>query len=400
MGISVFLTFSKRVDVNDGILVYVLDLYGKKAFYPSEYRISVKEWNENTHSIITGDDAVRNVELVKIRNRVGWEIAKLKKIASKFESQCGTLIAGDVFSEFENQRSAVILENFANSLSHVLDNNHQIRTSETYLTATHNFISFAKDKSIRLYEITSDLIEEYETFLQVRGLTANTTSFYMRVLRSIYNQGVKRHLIENHSPFMNVYTGIAATAKRALTIGKIQKIKNLNLSGRKNLEYARDMFLLSFYLRGMSFVDMAYLKKCDLKHGYITYFRQKTRQRICVRWESEIQEIISKYDSDPVFMLPVLKSEMTDLRNGYKMASKRINRNLCTIGKLAGISQPLTMYVARHSWASIAVEKGIPISVISEGLGHRDVKTTKIYISGFNKSALDKANDKIMAAIR
>jgi integrase len=76
-----------------------------------------------------------------------------------------------------------------------------------------------------------------------------------------------------------------------------------------------------------------------------------------------------------------------------------INRKLKTIGNMVGIQLPLTMYVARHSWASAAKTKNVPISVISEGMGHDSEMTTQIYLASLDKAVVDEANIMILNSL-
>ena len=85
------------------------------------------------------------------------------------------------------------------------------------------------------------------------------------------------------------------TAKRAITVKEIRKIEKLNLPAGSSLDKARDLFLLSFYLRGMAFVDMAFLKKTDLKCSMVSYNRRKTHQNLNIEWMKPMQAIIDKY---------------------------------------------------------------------------------------------------------
>lgn len=116
-----------------------------------------------------------------------------------------------------------------------------------------------------------------------------------RILRAVYNRAVEQDAIEHRNPFKHVYTGIDKTVKRALSLITIKKIKALDLTLSPKLDYARDMFMLSFYLRGMSFIDMAYLRKSDLRNGYIIYRRRKTGQQLSIKWTDEMQIIVDKY---------------------------------------------------------------------------------------------------------
>ena len=174
----------------------------------------------------------------------------------------------------------------------------------------------------------------------------------------------------------------------------------MELKPKSAYDFARDMFLFSFYTRGMSFVDMAYLKKKDLSHGVLSYRRKKTGQQLFIRWEKCMEEIVVKYQTEESeFLLPIIRAEAGNERKQYLNEAHNINRNLKYIGSRLGLSIPLTMYVARHTWASIAKSKHIPLSVISEGMGHDNEKTTQIYLASLESSVVDKANRKIIKLV-
>lgn len=156
------------------------------------------------------------------------------------------------------------------------------------------------------------------------------------------------------------------------------------------------MFMFSFYTRGMAFVDMAYLRKKDLRGGVLTYRRRKTGQRLHVKWEKCMQEIIDKYPASPTgYLLPIITRSGRE-RTQYRNALHLVNSLLKKIALLVGLHTNLTMYVTRHSWASIARSQHIPLSVISEGMGHDSEATTQIYLASLDRSAVDKANRSIL----
>lgn len=213
----------------------------------------------------------------------------------------------------------------------------------------------------------------------------------------MYNRSVDEGLTEQRFPFRHVYTGIAKTVKRAIPLKDVRRIKVMDLTGEPDLDYARDMFMMSFYTRGMSVIDMAYLRKADLSGGVLSYRRKKTGQRLFIKWEIPMQEIVDKYDtSGSPYLLPVIGKDCDDTRKRYRNKAHLINRKLKEIGFRLGLSVPLTLYVARHCWASIARSRNIPISVISEGLGHDSEKTTQIYLASLDTTVIDKANSLIM----
>lgn len=271
------------------------------------------------------------------------------------------------------------------------------RTSETYMATLNSFKKFRNGCDIRLDLLNSNIIESYQSWLKLQGLIPNTTSFYIRILRAIYNRAIEDEIIVDRNPFRRVYTGVDKTIKRALPISIIKKIKNLNLSLKPNLQYARDMFILSFMLRGMSFIDMAFLRKTDLNNGYVVYRRRKTGQLLTIKWTREMQEILDCYSSNKTqYLLPIIQRPNTKEIYTYRKIGTNINKNLKTIGRKMGLPIPLTMYVARHSWASAAKTMGIPLSVISEGMGHDNETTTQIYLASLDTSDVDNANSLIL----
>ena len=166
------------------------------------------------------------------------------------------------------------------------------------------------------------------------------------------------------------------------------------------MDFARDIFMFSFYTRGMSFIDMAYLKKKDLQNGILSYRRQKTGQQLFVKWEKPMQEIVDKYDTvSTPYLLPVIKDMNADARRQYKNAAHLVNDKLKKLGVRVGLDIPLTSYGARHGWASIARSRNIPLATISEAMGHDSEKTTRIYLASLDTSSVDKANSQILKAL-
>lgn len=187
------------------------------------------------------------------------------------------------------------------------------------------------------------------------------------------------------------------TIKRSISFTEIKKIKELDLSQQPILDYARDMFLFSFYTRGMSFVDMAYLRKQDLKNGYLSYRRKKTGQLLTIEWTEQMQAILDKYQPNPtLYLLPIILKENGNERRQYQNQMTKINRALKEVASLIKLPVPLSLYYTRHSWASIARGKHIPLSIISEGLGHDSEITTQIYLDSIKSHEVDKANREIL----
>jgi integrase len=274
------------------------------------------------------------------------------------------------------------------------------KTAEGYQCALNSFKRFRQNEDLTLDEINSTLMEEYQAWLKSNNLVPNTISFYMRKLRATYNQAVEEELIFDKKPFKRVFTGTEKTKKRALQLQDLTSVKNVDLSNNRSREFARDMFMLSFYLRGMAFVDLAFLKKSDLKGGVVTYRRHKTNQQIQVQWTDEMQRILDKYQSkEGKYLLPIIPAGCTDERKAYVNKGHVVNYHLKKLGKLLNISLKFTFYTSRHSWSTVARDKGVAISVISESLGHESERTTRIYLASLDSSLIDNANNLVIHAV-
>ena len=363
----------------------------------TDYKIFAIEWDAESESVIISRN--RSNILLGIRERLEWDIARLEKVIRQLETERRRYTADDVITVFHKMTKEASLFTFMHGVIAQLKQLGKIRTSETYTATLKSFMAFREDQDVPLDGITSDLMLLYEAFLKARGVRMNTISFYMRILRAVYNRAVEKGLTEQQNPFQHVYTGVDKTVKRAIPIKAIKALKELDLSMKPSLDFARDMFMFSFYTRGMSFVDMAYLKKSDLQNDILTYRRRKTGQELSIKWEKCMAEIVAKYpDTQTDYLLPIIKEKEKE-RKQYDNALHLVNYRLKDLSKMLKLQRPLTMYVARHSWASVAKAKNVPLSVISEGMGHDSEATTQIYLASLETSVVDKANKMILGLL-
>ena len=366
------------------------------------YRLYGHEWNINLLEVVLPKfNKNRKRYLSEINDKIRMDIKLFQKIIADFE-HCGCdYTADDVIAEFVSGVPDNFLFSFMEGIIANLKTLGKIRTSETYVTTLRSFKRFREDRDVVLDDMDSDIMMAYEAYLRKNGVTPNSSSFYMRNLRAVYNRAVEKGLTSQRFPFKHVYTGVDRTVKRAIPLKAIKKIKEMDFSMNPSFDFARDMFLLSFYTRGMSFVDMAYLRKKDLQNGVLSYRRRKTGQQLFIKWEKCMQDIVDKYDTSPSsYLLPIIKpSSDVDARKQYIYAAHNINRCLKIIGEKLGLTVSLTLYVARHAWASIAKSKNVPLSVISEGMGHDSEATTRIYLASLDTVAVDKANRMILKSL-
>ena len=365
----------------------------------TEYKTFADEWNDAEGKlVITHVSSERSTILSSIQERITWDLKRLNAIVERFDNRNRTYTADAVMAAFTSQPQTQSFFDFMRRVIAKLKLLNKHRTAENYITTLNSFMQFRGKEDLLLPKVDTDLMMQYEAYLLDRGIAKNTVSFYMRILRAVYNRAVEQELTEQRNPFRHVYTGIDKTVKRAISFATIKRMKALDLSLQPTLDFARDMFLFSFYTRGMSFIDMAYLRKTDLKHGIITYRRRKTGQQLTIKWEKCMQEIVAKYDNhcNSPYLLPILKHPFDNHRSQYRNRLMQVNTSLKMIAKKVGLDIPLTMYVARHSWASIARSKHIPVSVISEGMGHDSEATTQIYLASLDTAVIDRANRLIL----
>ncbi|MCM1033772.1 MAG: site-specific integrase [Odoribacter sp.] len=398
-------------DNHEGSIYYQIIHKRKPRQLPSDLHVLSSEWDDIHSTVIIPNESERRAFLLSIMRHIGSDVERLTGIIRKMNNDRLDYTADDVINEFNRYVTEYSLFSFMESIIMRLKHQGKIRTAETYTATLNNFKRFVcetmdhnlpfREGGLMLDCLNADVMRAYEAWQKKRGVAPNTISFYNRILRAVYNRAVERGIIENRNPFRHVYTGIDKTAKRAIPLHMIKQIRYLDLSLNPTLDYARDIFLLSFMLRGMSFIDMAFLRKSDLKNNYITYRRRKTGQRMTIQWTKEMQLVINKYpENESEYLLPIIKNPGSNERSTYRNACYNINHNLKVLSKLLGLPIPLTLYVARHSWASAAKAKGIPVSVISEGMGHDNENTTRIYLASLDTDVVDKANSLIIKSLR
>ena len=246
------------------------------------------------------------------------------------------------------------------------------------------------------------MIACYEAWLIDRRLKPNSIRCYLRTLNTLFSKAVEEKLLSNTNLFCHVRLSYVKTTKRAISVKELKMIANLTLPEHSTLALARDIFMFSFYMRGMSFVDIAYLRKTDLKNGMWTYCRKKTNQCLMVEWEKVQQKILDRYANHTkqgAYLFPIIKNEDGTEYQQYQRMQININRALKKIGKMVGLKMPLTTYVARHTWASVARDMNISIAIISEGMGHNSIKTTQVYLNSIDVSRINEANKRIIKRI-
>lgn len=319
----------------------------------SEYKIYKDEWDGEAGQIILPPaSSPRHAHLAVVSTHLEWEMQRLRKIADELEQSGGDWSLEDVARRFvPSTDTSHSVFNFIHAQVQRKRQLGKARSSETYQTTLNSFMRFRKGMDLTFAMINGEMMELYEAEMLGQGLSRNTTSFYMRILRTNYRMAVEKGLTQDVRPFKHVYCGKDKTVKRCISLAEIKRIKGLDLSQQPVLDYARDVFLFSFYTRGMSFIDMAYLKKKDLKNGYLSYRRKKTGQLLTIEWTAQMEAILEKYEAnDTQYLLPIITKEDGTERNQYLSQMRKINRKLKVISTYAKLAVPLSLYYSRHKW--------------------------------------------------
>lgn len=277
-------------------------------------------------------------------------------------------------------------------------------TQDTYLATYRSVFNFSGKRAITVEEVfTKDFLHAYQNYLIGKGCCYNTISSYMRVLRAIRNKAERRGIVQTDPDlFEKLYTGSEPTRKRAMSGDAILKMNDADLTDYPHLAISRDMFMLSFHLQGMSFIDLAHLRKADFKDGYITYRRRKTGSLVNVEVLPPAIEILNHYhstDKQSPYLLSLIRNNTEDATTQYRSLLRKFNRHLKTLAEILEIKENLTSYVARHSWATAAYHIGVPTTIISEAMGHKTEEVTRIYLAAFNTETLAYANRLIWEAL-
>ena len=282
-------------------------------------------------------------------------------------------------------------------------------TAHVYRSSLNAIIAYCGGEDFTFNEITPEWLKGFEIHLRKRKCSWNTVSTYMRILRAVYNRAVDNNEAE-YIPrlFRYVYTGTRAEHQRALETGDVEKIFAglILLSGvNPAMQRARHFFILMFLMRGMPFVDLAYLRKSDLHGNVITYRRRKTGRPLSVTLTNEAMRIVRMYMNQDVhspYLFSFLRSPEGTMEayREYQLALRSFNRQLLILGEFLGIPNRLSSYTARHTWATTAYYCEVHPGIISQSMGHSSITVTETYLKPFQNKKIDEANKLIIDFIK
>lgn len=357
-----------------------------------DLKLSPDEWQSETEeiSIPQAADNERIAELLQIRLDLEEKLKDMNEVIrflhEKQECSAERIVNG--FLQYK--RYTHWLEYIRLVMEEKQKAGRSEATLRNYQSTYNAFNAFLGGEDIPVNEVDEEKIRRFEQSLLDKGIGANTIAFHCRNLKSVWNRAVRDYVIEKQpSPFRNVNTGIVKTEKRTLSEKSFEKLENLKVEDRR-LALALDIFLFCYYARGMTFVDLAHLTEANIRGNHLIYVRRKTGLLLKVELLPAMLALLKKYRKPGrQYLFPVLNNINAGFRE-YDSALRLQNKRLNKLGKLLGCH--LSTYVARHTWASIAKKRGIAEEVISEGMGHTSVDTTRIYIASLDNSIIDKAN--------
>lgn len=384
---------TSTIEGKPGVIYYQITHNQKTRQITTHFHVYPSDWDAENESLIASSHG----NLI-IQNSIDRDVALLKRIVAEYDYHRVNYSVSDILNRYMQPQTHILVLDYMQLQVEKLRAAQRFGTARNYIKTICSFGEFLGDVRLPLSAMTERLISDYNAFLLNRGLTRNSVSFYMRILRAIYNKAVKQKLIEQQYPFAEVYTGIDRTRKRAVSESIIAQLHRLELVNGSQLALCRDVFMFSYCTRGMAFVDIAYLKKRDLQNGTICYTRRKTGQQLLIRIEPAIQHIIDRYESaKSPYVFPILNSTLpNEAYRQYQAALNTHNRLLGQLSKMLGCGCKLTSYTSRHSWATAARNHNVPISVISQGMGHTSEHTTQIYLAMLENSVIDDANKGII----
>ena len=356
-----------------GVIYYQLCHRRKSQQVTTSMRLQPRQWDARRGCVITPLSGEAHA-LLSVQQRIDRDLCLLHTIIRDFEFRQEGYSLRDVVDRFRNYRRTL-----------------------------GSFSDFLGGRDIPFSLVDERLVEQYDDWLRRRGVVRNTVSFYMRILRAVYNRAVKEDVVPQTDPFRHVYTGVDQTCKRAVGEDVVVRLRQLDLTHSPSLALARDIFIFSYCSRGMAFVDIAFLRNQDIVGDTIRYVRRKTGQRLVIRIEPCIAKLIGRYAGAgriSGYVFPLLSSDdPVRAFSQYRTALDYYNRRLKKLSGLLGLEVPLSSYTSRHTWATAARNHNIPLSVISAGMGHASEKTTQIYLASLENSVIDQANRSLIASL-
>ncbi|SHI01803.1 Site-specific recombinase XerD [Chryseolinea serpens] len=406
MNSSIVLSLDTRREKADKTYPIILRLShnGKTTGISTGYSVPETSWDEESRQIKKSYKGLENVTrinnlLVKERSKALDIIARLHD-RNELDYLSITELKGLISADGNKETFFQYTEKQIKELIKL----NRIGNARNYSNILREVKKFRNEVDFPFRELNYTFLKKFESYYFEKGLSENGLSVYMRGVRAILNKAIADKLVEKEAyPFDQYTIPSKPTKKRAISLSAIQKIVKLKLAPKTNLAESRNIFLISFYMMGAPFIDLAFLKKENIVDGRIQYRRRKTGKFFDIKITEKLKPILNHYikgKEKNEYLLPIIKrTELVDQYKDIQWAQKRYNKRLKDIADKAGIQEKLTSYVSRHSFASLANNMAIPVTAISEMLGHQKLSTTQVYLAGLQKDAIDNYNESILKGL-
>lgn len=412
MKTSVLVRLHHRTD-SDGRRALMLRVIRdrRSSTYSLPYRLLPEEFDRRRECAVARNRTrAHRAFIAEVNGRLGKLRRELHAIVRSLEASGRPFTAADITTACRHNSDMQYVGTFAGMLIAELEEAGRFGTARSYRSLLSALNGFPGAVHLRFGQIDPRSVASFADYLERRGNRRNTVTFYLRTLRALYDRARRMGFAPDANPFREISFKPALTPKLAVTRRLLQELASADF-GDGELNEARDMFLFSFFARGMSFVDMAYLSKDAICDGTLHHGRLKTHQAINVAITPQMQAILDRYD-DPAspWALPCMKRGCRSVAEEGKgpeekdaparlYAAYRHSLEYYT-GLLGEVSsrlgcRKLTFNVARHTWATLARKMGIPVPYISEGLGHSSERTTRIYLASLDSSTVDRVNEEV-----
>ncbi|HCY76497.1 MAG TPA: hypothetical protein DHV28_11300 [Ignavibacteriales bacterium] len=388
------------------------------------FNILEKQWNKE-FSLVKADKRL-NPEHEFINNYIKEKLNQANKILERFEEKG----IGWTFNMFEQEyrkkpkisKVKPFIEDQVTQLKHQGKyNSASILTGNLFILEKYRS-DFSK---LHFQDIDVDFIEGFYLYLKnVRNNKDTTIGITLRGLRSILNEAINIGVGSKEAyPFSKIYGATKVfkiakletrTKKRFIPKDFLIKLRDAEFI-EPHLNWAKQMFLFSFFGSGVNFKDMAFLTENDIQIRYsengneikfIEFFRKKTRETISIPISFEIDKILDWAKANNTnghkYLLPIITNQKLtgeELNDHITQRRKRLNKHLRILASKLEFPEGLlkiSSYYARHSYATTMLRNGAQIEKISEALGHKSTLTTQIYLESFGIEELAKLNEDLL----
>ena len=376
------------------LTIQILHARSKSIMF-TPYHLRKEDYNEQAELALL---SCKQSKAEEINSYIAKQRDRLRIIISDLEKRNQPYTAKDILSIYKCGDKGMFLS-FIHRLSNELTACNRQSTAQLYMAVSSHLTQFTQRSFVIFSGITEGFVNSFRFYLQNQQLKPNRIQLYLRVFQTIYQKALKEGFqTQAPDPFGDIKLSKHRTLKKAISAHTLRKIATADLPGHPCLVKSRDTFLLSFYMRGMPFVDMAYLQEKNISHNYVCYNRNKTQQPLQVYIEKEMKVILERYRTpgNPYLMSYIDPQKSNSYYTQYRNALRRYNRHLKKIGEILHLDTVLTSYVARHSWATFARDNNIPVSIISESLGHASEEITYTYLASIGQEKIDKSNRKLI----